>query len=142
MVIIRRKLIRMVSFSIAIVLFLSCMAPIASARGSLYISNYSATMEAGNNGYVSIGYHITGTDVMDVIGAISVTIYENGVAVKNYSDTNTPGLLAYNVGIHWKTLTYAGTVGKKYSAYVTYKAGRDGGWDNRGLDSNSVYAKN
>jgi len=99
-------------------------------------------MSAGSNGSVTAWFQITGTGSMDQIGATSVTIYENGSQVKTFSSTTTSGMMAYNTGFHGSSVTYAGTVGKTYSAYVSFQAGKNGDWDNRGMETNTVTAKN
>jgi len=143
MVVSKVRIIRAFSLALIILFCFSYITPVVSAReGSLYIDNYSAAMYANSNGYVEACFHITGTGVMDEIGAISITIYEIGTLVKTYTNTNTSGLLVYNKFIHAGSVIYAGTVGKNYKAYVTYKAGKNGGWDNRGLETNTVTAKN
>ena len=139
----KAKTLHAVTFALAVLFCFSYLTPIVSAKeGSIYIDNYSATMYADNNGYVEAWFHITGIGIMDEIGAVSIDIIENGTLVKTYKYTNTPGLLVYNKFIHAGSVTYAGTVGKNYKAYVTYKAGKNGGWDNRGLETNTVTARN
>lgn len=143
MTIYAKRRVRIVSFIFVMILCFSLLAPIALAEeGSLYIDFYVAGMTAGSNGKVTVSYHITGTGTMDQIGAISITIYENGTAVKTYSSSTTVGMMSSNTFIHASTITYSGTVGKSYSAYVTFQAGKNGGWYNRGMDTNSVTAIN
>lgn len=138
----RKKTIHVVSFIIVTMLFLCYFAPVVSAEGSLYISNYGNSIIAGNNGNITIYFDILGTDTMDVIGAESVAIYENGTYKKTYSYTSTSGMMAYDTCFHLSSVTYSGTVGKNYYAYVTYKAGKGGDWDNRCLQTYTVTAKN
>jgi len=109
-------------------------------RGSIYISNYLAGMTTGSYGSVSVSYQITGVSTMDEIGSPKIEIYENGTLVKTYLYTNTTGMMSYNKIIHSGVITYSGTAGKKYYAYVTFKAGKNGGWDNRTLATNTVTA--
>jgi len=77
---------------------------------------------------------------MDQIGAVTVTIYENGSLVKTYSSTTTSGMMAYNTFFYGSSITYPGTIGKTYYAYVTFQAGRNGDWDNRLMQTNTVTA--
>ena len=78
---------------------------------------------------------------MDEIGSTRIEIHENGTLVKTYLHTNTAGMMGYNKVMQASSVTYSGTIGKTYSAYVTFKAGKNGGWDNRNLSTNTVTAK-
>ncbi|MDR2570204.1 MAG: hypothetical protein LBD23_07885 [Oscillospiraceae bacterium] len=136
-----KKTTRILAFTLLTLFLISLIVPVASARGSIYISNYSAGMTAGSNGNVTISYHITGMGTMDEIGSTVIVIFENGVQIKTYLHTNTSGMMGYNKAIHGGTITYAGTIGKTYNAGVVYMAGKNGGWDSRTLVSNTVTAK-
>jgi len=137
----RKKLLRMTSLALAVLLCLSFMTPFAVAEGSPYIGSYGGGMTTGSNGNVTVSFQITGVGKMDEIGSTKVVIYENGTSVKTYLYSNTSGMMGYNKTIHGSTVTYAGTVGKSYSAYITFQAGKDGDWENRGMSTNSVTAK-
>lgn len=142
MVVSCKRAARVFSLVLAILLCLGILSTVASAEGSAYISNYVTNMAAGSSGKVTVWYQITGTEQMDEIGAIKIVIYENGTQVKTYKYTDTAGMMSYNIGIHGGGITYSGIVGKTYYAHVTYQAGKDGGWDNRSVDTNTVTAKN
>jgi len=142
MVITHKRLVRIASLALVIVLCFSVLAPIASAEGSAYITNYITSMTAGSGGKVTAWFQITGTGTMDEIGVTKVTIYENGTLIKTYLSTSTSGMMGNNTVVHAGSVTYSGTVGKSYYAHVTYKAGKDGGYDNRSVDTNTVTAKN
>ena len=141
MVISKIKALRKISVVLVLMFSFSLFAPFASAEGSPYIGSYTASITAGSNGSVTVWFQITGLGTLDEIGAISVTIYENGTLVKTYTHTNTSGMMGYNTFIHGSSITYAGTAGKNYYSYVTYQAGKNGLWDNRGMMTNTVTAK-
>ena len=85
-------------------------------------------------------FTITGVGKMDEIGATSVMVYEDDQLINTYVYTSTAGMMKYNtVGVA-KEIEFYGTPGKSYYCYVSYKCGRDGGWDNRGLKSNTITA--
>jgi hypothetical protein len=134
-------IIKIISFVIAILLCLSCFAPIASAEGSLYIFSYLAYISTSSNGKVLVTFDITGTGTMDVIGATDIIICENGTDIKTYSSSSTSGMMASNKVVWANTITHNGTVGKEYSATVIFKSGVNGGYDNRLMDTNTVTAK-
>jgi len=125
-----------------LMLCFSLFATAASAEeGSPYIGHYMASMGASNNGVVSITFQITGTGMMDQIGATRITIYENNVAVQTLVHTSTPGMMVNNHFIHANSYTYNGVIGRTYWARVTFQAGKGGDCDNRSLNSNSVVAR-
>ena len=138
-----KKTIRIISMTLLVVCCLGFAAPIASAEGSPYIGYYSAGMTAGSNGKVTVSFMITSSgSTLDEIGATTVYLFENGVQIKTYSYTSTSGMMAYNTFFHGMDISYNGTIGKTYYAFVVYKAGSNGDWDNRSLTSNTVTAKN
>ena len=137
-----KNTVRIASIFIALILCASLLAPVASARGSAYIVTYGGAMTAIGAGKVTASFSITGTGVMDEIGSTKITIYEDNKLVKTYLSTDTPGLMGYNKYYHSGTVTYSGTAGKTYYANITYKAGKNGDWDNRSLDTISVVAVN
>ena len=142
MVLSKKKTIRLCAFMLALLLCISLLSPIAMAeRGSAYIFSYGADMSAGNNGKVTAWFTITGTGMMDQIGSTTINIYENGTFVKSYSHTTTTGMMASDKFYHSGSVTYDGTVGKSYYAFITYQCGKNGDWDNRSLQSPSVTAK-
>ena len=133
---------RVVAFILVILLCMSVTAPMASARGSLYISSYLAYITAISNGKVVITFEIVGMGKMDEIGATTIYLYENGSTIKTYSYSTTSGMMASNKWSHGNEITYNGVVGRTYSALVVFKSGVNGGWDNRSLDTQTVTAKN
>lgn len=138
----RKRIHRIVALLFTVVLCLSIITPVASARGSKYIGNYIYEMTSDGSGIVTVWASITGVDTMDQIGAIKVVIYENGVKVKTYQHTDTAGMMGYNKYYHSFHISYQGVVGRSYSAFITYQCGRDGGYDNRSVDTNTVTAIN
>jgi hypothetical protein len=138
----RKKTHRVISAALLLILFLSLFNTVAFAEeeGSPYIGHYSTSMSAGGNGNVTVWFQITGTGMMDQIGSTLIIILENGVAVRTYLNTNTSGMLAHNDFFHGNSITYAGVPGRTYSAFVVFQAGRNGGWDNRSMDTNTVTA--
>ena len=138
----KKATLRIFTFTLVLLFCLSCIAPLASAMpGSQYINSYSASMTAGSNGNVTIWFQISGTGTMDQIGSTTIEIYENGTRVRIYQHTSTSGMMAYNKLGHSGSITYSGVVGRQYRAHVTFQAGKNGGWDNRSVNSNIVTAK-
>jgi len=137
----KNKAIRLIAIALIIVFMTSITITVASARGSIYIEKYSCAISAGSNGKVTVSFSITGSSKMDEIGSTKITIYENGTLVKTYMSSNTTGMMGSGKVIHAGTVTYSGVKGKSYRAIVTFKCGKDGGYDNRLLETYSVTAK-
>ena len=132
--------LRFVALILAVMCCLSVIGPFASARGSLYIMTYSAGMAVRSGGKMIASFTITGTGKMDQIGALNLTVYEDGNLLTTYNYTTTSGMMQYNTFAVAKEIEFYGTPGKSYYCYVSYQAGKDGDWDNRGLKSNTITA--
>ena len=155
-----KKTLRMMSMIFAILLCFGIFTPIAQAsaidssvgsanafnpptviNASSYIISYAAVTVAGSGGSISVSFQITGTGIMDQIGATSITLYENGVAIRTYQYTSYPGMMVYNINCNAGSFTCQGTVGRSYYAFVVFQAGKGGAWDNRSMQTSAVTAK-
>lgn len=105
-------------------------------RASAYLDNYGAYVYLPGNGEVQVYFNVTGTGIMDELGALSIKIYESTDGVNWYwKDTFmhdlTPGMLSYNDNVHAGHVTYNGVAGRYYKAYVCIWGGKDGQGDTR-----------
>ena len=105
-------------------------------RASDYLTSYNAYVAAVGSGKVQIWFHAMGTDDMDEIGTLSIRLYEstdnvNWTRVKTYSYENYSSMLAYDDYYHSSYVSYNGTAGKYYKAYVCIWAGKNGSGDTR-----------
>ena len=105
-------------------------------RASDYLTSYNAYVAAVGSGKVQIWFHAMGTDDMDEIGTLSIRLYEstdnvNWTRVKTYSYENYSSMLAYDDYYHSSYVSYTGTAGKYYKAYVCIWAGKNGSGDTR-----------
>ena len=112
---------RLCSLIAALILTAALLVPMAcaAARASAYFAVTDVVAYAEENGKILIEADACATDIMDEIGVKSITIYEkqsNGYYddVKTYTRYNTSGMISTNNYEHFKSLTYQGTVGKKY----------------------------
>ena len=137
----KKKIFRLTSLILTVVLCLSLFTPIAHARASNYIFSYGASMVADGNGKVSVWFDITGTGTMDEIGSTTIIVYENGVAVKTFSYSTTPSMMTYNKHIHGSSVTYQGVAGRSYYALVIFWAAKQGAGDNRSMTTATITAK-
>ena len=138
---------RLCGLAVALTLALSIMIPMACAaeQASDYFAGTSAVAYAEANGQIYIEGDCSGTDIMDEIGIKTIIIYEQQSDgyyddVYTYTRYNTSGMIAYNDYEHFKSVTYQGTVGKKYYAEIGFYAKDSDGNETLYHDSNIVTA--
>lgn len=130
---------------IAVVLMISLMIPIGAnaatienvqPRASDYLDSFNTYICAMGNGKLQIWYTVVGDTDMDEIGVLSIKLYESTnqtswTRVKTYSHENYPSMLAEDDFFHSSYVSYNGTAGKYYKAYVCIWAGKNGSGDTR-----------
>ena len=132
---------------IAFVLVFAMLLPVAVSaaepiqpRGSLYLSNYGAYVYLPGNGEVRVYFNVMGTRYMDELGVLTIQIYECSTDSSYLDDwtwkttfrhNTTPGMLSYNDDYHSGYVSYQGTQGKYYKAYVCVWGGKKGNGDTR-----------
>ena len=134
-------LARFAALMLAIILVIPTLGSAAALetvqpRASAYLTSYSAYVYLPGNGQVQVYFDVTGTNVMDELGALSISIYESTDGVNwTWKDTFmhdlTPGMLSYNDDFHTGHVTYNGVVGRYYKAYVCIWGGKNGQGDTR-----------
>ena len=131
---------------VAIMLILAMLAPMSVSaseiqpRASRYLDSYNAYVYMPGASKVQVYFNASGTDYMDELGALSIQIYECSTNSSNINDwtwkktfthDSTSGMLSYNDDYHSGYVTYNGTVGKYYKAYVCIWGGENGAGDTR-----------
>ena len=132
---------------IAFVLVFAMLLPVAAGavapvqpRGSYYLSNYSAYVYLPGDGEVQVYFDVTGAGYMDELGVLTIQIYECSTDSSYLDDwtwkttfrhNTTSGMLSYDDYFHAGHVTYQGTVGKYYKAYVCVWGGKNGNGDTR-----------
>lgn len=130
---------------IACVLIITMIIPMgisaaAEPRASDYLSAYNAYVYLPGDGEVRVYFNVEGTRIMDELGALTIQIYEcstnssnlnDWVWVKSFAHHKNPGMLGYDDFYHSGYVSYQGTPGKYYRAYVCVWAGKDGDGDTR-----------
>ena len=130
---------------IAVLLVFSLIAPVSvgaegitniQPRASDYLNSYNTYICAMGNGKLEIWYTVVGTNDMDEIGVLSIILYESTnqtswTRVKTYSHENYSSMLAEDDFVHSSYVSYNGTAGKYYKAYVCIWAGKNGSGDTR-----------
>jgi len=132
---------------LAIILIISLsVAPVASAKASLYLDSYGAYIYPFGNGNITVYFDVFGTGTMDEIGALTVLLQQKPsgsstwTTIKRYSYIDYPNMLGYNTHYHPSSVSYSGVSGYYYRAYVTVWAGKDGGGDSRQILTAEVIA--
>lgn len=108
----------------------------AQPRASAYLSSYSAYVYPAGSGRIEVYFSIKGTDYMDEIGTIRISLYESTdnntwTWVKAYSNGNYSSMLGYDDFYHGGHVSYQGIGGRYYKAYVCVYAGKNGAGDTR-----------
>ena len=125
---------RTLRIAICLVLVLSLIGTVvayAQTESNAYISSFGGAVSVANDGTVTVNFGTHGTDLMDKIGAYAISIYENGQFRKTYFATNplyTATMMGTDDYDFYGYVTYAGTKGKTYQAYITHYAELDGGF--------------
>lgn len=107
-----------------------------SPRASYYLDSYNTYPYNAAFGKIRVYFDVTGVHYMDEIGTLSIQIFEstdqtNWTWVKTFTHDTTSGMLGYNKVYHSGYVTYSGTIGRYYKAYVCIWAGKDGDGDTR-----------
>ena len=105
-------------------------------RASDYLNSYNTYICTMGSGKLQIWYTVVGIGTMDEIGVLSIKLYEstdqtNWTRVKTYSHENYSSMLIEDDWAHSSYVSYNGTAGKYYKAYVCIWAGKNGSGDTR-----------
>lgn len=141
----KSAMIRLVALVIVIALLVPMGAnaatmPTVQPYASYYLDSYSAYVYLTGDGEVQVWFNVYGTGTMDEIGALSIKIYECATNSSNLDDwewkktfthDSTSGMLGYDDYSHCGHVSYDGTAGKYYKAYVCVWGGKNGDGDTR-----------
>lgn len=140
---IRKKVavVRIVSLLLVMVMVLPIpVSATVEPRASAYLSNYNAYVYLPGDGEVRVYFNVQGTTTLDELGSLVIQIYECSTNSSNLNDwewkiafthDSTPGMLGYDDFYHSGYVSYQGTPGKYYRAYVCIWGGKDGDGDTR-----------
>lgn len=129
--------VRVIAFLIVIALIIPMDASaLVQPRASDYLSSYNAYVYLPGTGEVRVYFNVEGTNYMDELGALSISIYEstdgtNWTWKKTFTHDSTSGMLSYNDDYHSGYVSYNGVAGRYYKAYVCIWGGKDGNGDTR-----------
>lgn len=145
----KKAVIRTLSLVLVLAMCLSVSAFAAgdgdiSICASKYIDAYGANMYTTGNGNVNVYFQVIGTNIMEIIGAAAVYIYEkNGGSwdlVKAFLSSSYPSMLAHNTIKKVGIVSYKGTPGKQYYASVHVRAQINGNGQILPVTTNTVTA--
>lgn len=129
--------VRFIAFLVVIALIIPMDASaLVQPRASDYLSSYNAYVYLPGTGAVRVYFNVEGTNYMDELGALSISIYEstdgtNWTWKKTFTHDSTSGMLSYNDDYHSGYVSYNGVAGRYYKAYVCIWGGKDGNGDTR-----------
>ena len=130
---------------IALILVVALIVPVyASAssiqapatRASYYLDSYNTYICTMGSGKLQIWYSVVGVTNMDEIGVLSIQLYEstdktNWTWKKTFLHESYSSMLIEDDFFHSSYVSYNGTAGKYYKAYVCIWAGKNGSGDTR-----------
>ena len=123
-----------------VILVLAFILPINALalepRASDYLEAYRAYIYPAGWGKVQVWVEVSGTAVMDEIGALEIQLFESKdnetwTWVKTFEYQDYSDMLGYDDFSHTGHVEYGGTIGRYYKAYVCVWAGKDGAGDTR-----------
>lgn len=103
---------------------------------SRYLTSYNTYICDMGGGRIEIWYDVTGTGDMDEIGVLAIELYEVNsddslTWIKTFLFEDYDTMLVYDDWTHTSYVSYQGTAGKQYKAYVCIWAGKNGNGDTR-----------
>ncbi len=128
----------------ALMLLLACLsAPALAAAAdpvapcaSYYLTSYNAYVCPMGNGALQLWFRVVGTDYMDELGTLRISLYEstdnvNFSRVKTFLHEDYDTMLSYNDDFHASYVSYQGIAGRYYKFYICIWGGKDGQGDTR-----------
>ena len=104
----------------------------ASPRESAYFAAYDSFICKTSGTTFQVWYDVIGCGRMEKIGVSCIKIQQstdgqNWTTVKTCLSSSYPNMICENTASHGGYVTYTGSVGYYYRAYVTFYASKDGG---------------
>lgn len=132
-----KKCVKYIALLLAVVSVL-CTCVSAQTYTNAYISSARAYIHKWADGDISVEYTVTGTGVMDTIGAHKVTVYKmlgdkidagKDEVVKSYWYTNYPDMMGENDVAYHHSIRLNVEAGERYYAVLSFYAtlGEGGG---------------
>ena len=126
-----------------------CTSVSAAENSNAYVRSVCAYIHRWGPGDISVEYYVSGTGIMDTIGAHRVIVYrltgETPDAVKDelvatYWHEYTPGMMTTDDVAYSHSIRLQVEPGEKYYAVVIFYATLDGGGDDMAFSTKPVMA--
>lgn len=122
-----KQFIKCICLVLSLVMLLAVPAQAADARSSSFFARSSVYLYETSSTTFQAWFDVTGMRTMDKIGAKEIKIQrssdnENWTTMKTYSMADYPSLICENTAAHSACVTYTGTSGYYYRAYITLYA--------------------
>lgn len=107
-----------------------------SARASDYLTGYGGYCTQTSSTTVVVSFQVIGTDIMDEIGANTITVQYssdrvNWTTAHTFYKSSYPSMTITNRGAYATDLSCTVPAGKYYRAKITFYAEKDGGFSER-----------
>lgn len=129
-----KLLIKYVCVLLAAVLVMAvpARAEATNTRESMYFTAYDSFIQKTSGTTFQVWFDVIGYNTMDKLGTSCIKVQrstdgQNWATVKTYLSSNYPNMICDNTFAHSGCVTYTGSVGYYYRAYVTFYASKDGG---------------
>lgn len=129
-----KRLFQYCSVILVVVLIMAvpARAETTNTRESAYFTAYDSFLWKTSGTTFQVWFDVIGYDTMDKLGASCIKVQrsadgQNWTTVKTYLSSNYPDMIKENAFSHGGYVTYTGSVGYYYRAYVTFYAAKNGG---------------
>lgn len=118
-----KQFIKHICLMLSLVMLLAVPAQAVDARSSSFFTRSSVYLYETSSTTFQAWFDVTGTRIMDKIGAKEIKIQrssdnENWTTMATYSMDNYSSLICENTSTHSACVTYTGTRGYYYRAYI------------------------
>lgn len=140
-----KRVTKIISLVLIIILVFSTFAFAAGARASLYLKSYTASTSAQGNGIVRVSFTVGATGLMDNVGASIITLqysFDNSTwyTETTFYSSSTSGMIRSNSANYTSYVEYSGISGLYYRAFVTVYASNSNGSDTAQIYAGSIKA--
>lgn len=116
-----------VLLAVVLVMAVPARAEAANTRESAYFSAYDSFLWKTSGTTFQVWYDVIGNGTMDKLGVSCIKVQrstdgQNWTTVKTYLSSNYPDMICENTFSHGGYVTYTGSIGYYYRAYVTFYA--------------------
>lgn len=136
-----RKRITIALLFILVLSLLLSTTTFAAMDASNYLQYYNAYFITSGN-TINVYFDVQGTRIMDKVGVTEIYLYERDnsssswTLVHTYLSTDpmySSTMMGTNMNYKYDHVSYAGSSSKQYTAYVTFYAEKNGGYDTRSV---------